>query len=235
MKKWTRFVVGLIFSMILTGCTSYRFSGDHGSVQPRSLQDVTFRLRNFVMQVEKPDFYATSAAVSSVNKKDIERVLLSVHPDLFTQSSASLPLDVQVVVTDLKTKKTAATLAFVFTLGILAPSYSWAETCNVYVDVDGLDEQGVRPETLKLISHVRMSFLSPLGSVLPAEPIGYSGTQRALRGPLTTSFFENEVAKNRNVVFVEEVVAGIVNAVTHRDQNKLKRAAILQRFSGESR
>ncbi len=228
-KKWIQIGMVLFFSVILTGCYSYRLLGDHAPIQSNQIPTVTFRLRNFEMQYEKPHAYAIASA-SSVKKKDIERALLSSYPDLFTQSSASLPLDVEVEITDMKMKTAGATLVFICTLGTLAPSFSWAETCNIYVDVDGLDSRREHPETLRLMALMRASYLSPLGRVLPADPAGYSGVQRSSSCISSAASYQNEYLKDLNDVFIGEVVAGIVNALIHRDQNDLNRAALLQRL-----
>jgi hypothetical protein len=231
--KWIRvgMMVGVLFG--LSGCSSYRLSGDHTPVQPHQFPDAMFRLRNYEMQSTAPfvvDGIGSAignTALTSVSKNDVERALRSTYPDLFSRSSSAIPLDVKVTLTDSKLNMWGS-LVSLATLCVVPGGRIYTETCDVDVHVEGLNDLQKAPETLKLRSNVWVSF-TPLGLILPSEPVGYSGAQRTGHG--TTVALNDEGCENRDAVFIEEVVAGIANAVTHRDRNDLKRAALLRGLS----
>ncbi len=223
MMKWIRVGVIVCFFVIHTGCCSYRLSGDHGQTKPRKCPGVTFRLRGFDVETKRNMGWL---AASAVKKDNLNRALMSTYPDLFSQSSEAVPFDVRVTMTDLKERESI--VLYMLSFGILPAKSTFSKTCSVDVDVDRIHDQQERPEALKFQFRLLVTVFSPLGCIVPAEPVGYSGVQRASGG-----LFSIPKTEDRHAVFVGNVVEGIANAVTHRDQNELNRAALLQKLSAD--
>lgn len=240
--RWLGVLVAAGVVSGMSGCSSYRLAGGHEPIVRSKIPDVKFRLQNYegmpaarnhgVGKIASRGCSIVQSCGQSVWKGDLEKVLLSAYPDLFSTDSSAIPINVSVALVDSKCDDTSSSLSEIL-LMLVPGGYEFTESCSVSVSVDGVDSSSMCPETIRLKSFVWQS-ITPLGWKLPSAFDGYNGVEYAETDSFMNHLGDTDKCQGHMTeVFTSEVSAGIVLALTRLDPNELKRIGILRNLSNE--
>lgn len=222
----------------LTGCSTYRLAGGHEPIDCSKIPNMQFRLQNYqgLSDTWSGDLTKKWAIAKysgpSVTKADVEQVLFSTYPDLFSSSDAAVPLDVTVKLRDSERSNFGNALLCYLTLLGTPKGWEFNEVCELHVDIQGLDDEACGPETVRLKSAcVGGGWMSVSTDSLP-DFSECNGLEFSGNFPATVTGYD-EICEEEKELFASEVASGIVLALMHRDSNELKRMSILRNVSGQ--
>ena len=235
----TASLLGLVFVVLLTGCSSYSFRGTKAAAFDLAvpMPSCKFRVDKFNLVASGSNagnIWAISASASAkVDKRIMQSTLARMRPELFTEDETGIPLDIKVDVSECHGDYWGMVPYFLF-LGIVPSRIVYfRESGTVSVCVSDNTELHPSQENIGFSSKGWLSVWTPFGAMMSDSPDLYQGESRSGAGVMVAPHLNDKCRADQQDVYSVTVANAVIAALGKMDKNALQRIAVLQSVKGE--